>query len=235
MQNFLYNKKYELANYISQYPNLYTAISKILSGRDCYTTEKTDIVIDGFPRSANTYATYAFDVAQSKKLIIANHIHKKSQFLLAKKYNIPAILLIRKPLDCISSLLIRQPKYDPATLFKSYYQFYDTLKNLDSYVVGSFDMVLNHYDEIIKKVNQKFNTQFDLYYKTAENEEKVKKIVQTQDELTNVSDYEQRVAYPSAARKQAASNVKKLLSHKQYSNQLNDCNDMYNLITAKGS
>jgi len=235
MQNFLYNKKYELANYISQYPNLYTVISKMLSGRDCYTTEKTDIVIDGFPRSANTYATYAFDVAQSKKIIIANHIHKKSQFLLAKKYGVPAILLIRKPLDCISSLLIRQPKYDPTTLFKSYYQFYDSLKGMDSYVVGSFDDVLNHYDEVIKKVNQKFKKQFNLYYKTPENEEKVKQIVQTQDELINAKDYEQRVAYPSAARKQAASNIKKLLSHKQYCSQLNDCNEMYNLITAKDS
>jgi len=53
--------------------------------------------------------------------------------------------------------------------------------------------------------------------------------------LINAKDYEQRVAYPSAARKQAASNIKKLLSHKQYCSQLNDCNEMYNLITAKDS
>ncbi|HEY2727046.1 MAG TPA: hypothetical protein VGI61_07740, partial [Parafilimonas sp.] len=64
-------------------------------------------------------------------MIIAHHIHKKSQFLVAQQYNVPGILLIRKPIDCIASCLVRQPKYTPEALFKGYYYLYNGVKNLD--------------------------------------------------------------------------------------------------------
>ncbi|MGB5024325.1 MAG: hypothetical protein WBO44_03200, partial [Saprospiraceae bacterium] len=194
-QKFI-NVKYKLANQASSYPSIYTTISRILTGRNCYTTKKTDIVIDGYPRSGNTYATYAFIAVQKSNFNVANHIQKKSQFLLAEKYGIPAILLIRQPLETISSLLIRQPQYDPETLLEGYYFLYSGLKNHNSYIVAPFDKLINNYGSIIQKVNDKYGTNFDLYEKTNENEEKVKQIVQTQDELKNASDYAQRVAYP---------------------------------------
>jgi hypothetical protein len=118
-------------------------------------------------------------------------------------------------------------------LFNGYFFFYDGLKHLDSYVVGTFDNILNNYAEVITKVNKKFNTHFDLYYKTFENEEIVKQIVRTQNELLNVTDYEQRVAYPSEARKKDAMLIKERLMDKKYSGCLNKCNDIYNEIIAK--
>ena len=135
MKNRLFNYKYLVAHRLSAFPAVYTVISRLLTERDCYVKNSTDILIDGFPRCANTYATYTFDIAQPKKLVIAHHIHKQSQFILAGKYKIPAILLIRNPLDCISSLLVRQPKYQAATLFKGYFHMYNNLKKRNSFVV----------------------------------------------------------------------------------------------------
>src|SRR5205809_1965765 len=206
--DFLFKLRYSVANHASYFPAVYTFLSKSFTGRDCYTTKDTDIVIDGYPRSANTYATCAFELAQSKKIVIANHIHKKSQFLLAEKYNIPAILLIRNPLDCISSLLIRQPKYDPVVLFQGYYLLYNGLKNSDGFVVGDFDNVINDYAKIIKCVNNKFGKNFNLYNKTEENENIVRHIVQNQDELKNAADYGERVAYPNEDRKKMLTEIK---------------------------
>jgi hypothetical protein len=223
MSNYLFNLKYKVANQVSNYPALYKTISKGLTGRDCYTTKRTDMVIDGHPRSANTYATYAFKIAQRKDLVVANHIHKKSQFLTAEKYGIPAILLIREPLDCLTSLLIRQPKYDPKALFEGYDFLYNGLKNSNGFVVGEFNKVVNSYAEIIDGVNKKFGKDFDLYYKTDENEEKVKHIVQTQDELKGVSDYDQRVAYPNEKRKEIVNDVKKMLQQTRYKSEHEKC------------
>src|ERR1043166_5658936 len=121
MHHKLFNYRFLTAHQASSYPFLYSKISRFLTGKVWYAAKDTDIVIDGFPRCANTYATYAFDLAQKARLNIANHIHKKSQFLVARKYGIPAILLIRDPLDCITSTLIRQPKYDPKALFDGYF------------------------------------------------------------------------------------------------------------------
>lgn len=233
MNDYLFNLKYKIANHVSEYPGIYTMISRGLTGRDCYTTRNTDIVIDGHPRSANTYATYAFKTAQKKDVVIANHIHKISQFLIAEKYGIPAILLIRNPIDCISSLLIRQPKYDPAALFDGYYIMYNGLKNSDSYVVGDFDDVINNYAEIIKRVNTKFGKDFDLYYKTPESEDIVKHIVQTQDELKDASDYDQRVAYPNESRKKVIGDVKNRLLEAKYRSGYNKCQAIYEHMISK--
>ncbi|MGI8951196.1 MAG: hypothetical protein ACR2FN_06385 [Chitinophagaceae bacterium] len=227
MENKIFNYKFITAHKASSYPYLYSKFSQLLSGRDCYTTKHTDIVIDGFPRSANTYATYAFDIAQLKKYNIANHIHKKSQFLIANKYGIPGILLIRRPIDCISSLLFRQPKYDPAVAFEGYYFLYNGLKHLDSYVVGNFENVLNNYGEIINRLNLKFGCQFNLYIKNEENEEKVKHIIHTQDELKNAKDYKQRVAYPNKEKQAPLNEIKNLLQQKKYENLNKKCEELY--------
>jgi hypothetical protein len=224
---YLFNLKYRIANHVSGFPRLYTMISKNLTSRDCYTTRHTDIVIDGHPRSANTYAMYAFKTAQIKDVIIANHIHKKSQFLIAEKYGIPAILLIRNPLDCISSLLIRQPMYNPHVLFEGYYFLYNGLKHSDSFVVGEFNDIINNYAAVIKRVNVRFGKQFELYQKTKENENIVKHIVQTQDELKNVSDYDQRVAYPNETRKKVIGDIRHRLLQVRFKNDYKKCQKIY--------
>ena len=233
MKNILFNLKYKIANEASNYPGIYTTISRALSGRDCYTSRNTDIVIDGYPRSANTYATYAFKVAQPKDLIIANHIHKKSQFILAEKYGIPAILLIRDPVDCISSLLIRQPKYNPATLFEGYFFLYNGLKHSSSYVVAPFNEVVTNYGRIIQQVNIKFNTNFTPYEKTTENEERVKQIVQTQDELKDATDYNLRVAYPNQERKKIKEGINSNLLGEKYKKNVRMCRKIFDTLLNK--
>lgn len=231
MSNYLFNTKYLLAHKASNYPALFSPISKVMTGKDWFAGKHTDIVIDGFPRCANTYATFAFDIAQTKRLNIAHHIHKKSQFLVAAKYNTPAILLIRNPADCISSLLVRQPKYTPDALFKGYVFLYGGLLSLNSYVVADFENTLNDYASIIKIVNEKFGKDFNLYQKTEENEQKLKQIIHTQDELIGAEDSQQRVAYPDAERKQVSLKIKEELLSSKYKNLLDECNEIYTAIT----
>jgi hypothetical protein len=235
MKNQLINYKFLLAHHASKWPKMYTGISRLMSSRDeCYTSEKTEIVIDGFPRCANTYATTAFQLAQKQKApILAHHIHKQSQFLIAENYKIPAILLIREPVGCISSLLIRQPRYDAGTALKGYYLLYKGLVRRDQYVVGAFETVLNHYASVIESLNKKFGTNFQVYEKTEENEEQVKKIVQTQDELIGAKDYAQRVAYPTEERKRKAAELVSLLNKSEYSTLLGKCREVYNRIIEK--
>lgn len=227
IEDYLFNLKYKIANHVAGFPELYTAISKNLTGRDCYTTKQTDIVIDGHPRSANTYAMFAFQIAQNSSLNIANHIHKKSQFLIAEKYGIPAILLIRDPLDCISSLLIRQPKYNPAILFHGYYSLYNGLKNSTGFVLGEFNAVTNNYDKIIRQVNIKFGKNFELYHNTKENEKIVKDIIQQQDELKYAAEYDQSVAYPNEKRKKIIGDIKTSLLNEKYKKEYSKCQKIY--------
>ena len=233
MKNKLFNYKYLVAHKASGYPFIYSRISKALTGKTWYAGANTDIVIDGFPRCANTYATYAFDSVQSNKVNIAHHVHKRSQFIVAARYNIPAILLIRDPVNCIASTLVRQPKYDPEALFKGYLMLYKGIKNSDHYILGNFENILSDYGSIIKLVNQKFQTSFNVYEKTDENEKKVKQIIHSQDELKGADDYRQRVAYPTAERNKANNELKNILISNKYERLRNECNELYNYIIEK--
>lgn len=233
MNNKVFNYKFLLAHKMSAYPLLYSRISKAMTGKDWFTGKHSNIVIDGFPRCANTYATYAFDIAQDKRLSIAHHIHKKSQFLVAEEYGIPAILLIRNPIDCISSLLIRQPKYEPLTLFKGYYYLYHGLLKHDGYIVAEFKDVLNNYGNLIAKVNLKFAANFNLYVKNEENEERIKQIIHAQEDLIDAGNPLQRVAYPNDEKKNSVKEIKKNLHSTVYKKWSDKCIDVYNEMIKK--
>ncbi len=234
MKHPLLNTKFLLAHYASAYPFLYTGISSMLSNRDdCYTSKRTEILIDGFPRCANTYSTYAFQIAQRDTPIMAHHIHKQSQFIIADKYNIPSILLIREPIGCISSLIIRQPKYDINIVLSGYHFLYSSLLNYNNYVVGNFENILSDYASIINQLNGKFGSSFIPYERNDENEKKVKHIVQTQDELIGANDFKQRVAYPTEERKAAAQEIKKVLQTPMYDRKLKQCTEVYNKMIEK--
>lgn len=230
MKNKLFNYKYIIAHRLSSYPSLYSRISRFLSGDQFYTDKHTDIVIDGFPRCANTYATYAFDLIQPAKLNIAHHVHKISQFLVAEKYDIPCILLIRNPIDCITSLLIGWPRFNPETLFKAYYILYNGLKDSNSFVLADFENVLNDYGKVIEQVNSKFGTRFKLYCKNDENEAKVKDIIHKQEKLVGAKDFKERVSYPTNVRQKSINETKNLLLDKRYEYLNQKCTEVYQYL-----
>lgn len=91
------------------------------------------------------------------EFLLLNGFKKKSQFLLAEKFNIPALQLIREIIGCISSLLIRQLKYHPQTLLDGYFNLYNSRSNSNGYTIGSFHTVTSDYGSLIKEVNIKFN------------------------------------------------------------------------------
>ncbi len=53
------------------------------SARDRAITERTQLVIEGFPRSGNTFASKAFTLAQDRPVVVASHVHLPAQVKLA--------------------------------------------------------------------------------------------------------------------------------------------------------
>ena len=70
--------------------------------------ENTDICIEGFPRSANSFAVRAFPIA-NPNIKVSSHIHVTMQIIKAVNLSIPVLFLLRDPLDSLSSLLIVDP------------------------------------------------------------------------------------------------------------------------------
>ena len=128
-------------------------------------TRKTRVTIEGYPRSANTYAVYAFKhVNQMQWNEIAHHLHVQAQIIRSVNYKIPVILLIRHPLEAIRSLIVRHDFIQANEALEDYIRFYTDVYSLrDGFVVANFEDVIERFGEIIQQVNKRFASEFNLF------------------------------------------------------------------------
>lgn len=162
--------RYDLRYIAMNHPPLYLLLTKFGDGYGSLASSQTDIIIEGFPRSANTFAFLAFKLAQTKTFNIAHHKHATAQFLIAKKYNIPSILLIRRPEDAVISFIIREPCLSLEKALKYWIHFHERLlKDKNSYIIADFNEITKDFGTVIQRVNQYFGTNFGVFSHTKEN------------------------------------------------------------------
>lgn len=192
--------------------------------------KKTEIVIEGFPRSANTFAVAAFLVAQQRSIRIAHHVHGPAQITLAQKYGIPAIVLIRNPLDAITSLLIRQPYVKVKYAFENYLRFYEALLPVRrDFVIASFEDVIADFGQIIHRVNRVFGVEFHVFQHSDEILDRVYELVEEMDRrdtgLQKVS--EVTVARPSVEREKRKAVIREQLLDVSYKGLIDQAMALY--------
>jgi hypothetical protein len=167
-------------------------------------TPDKQVVIEGFPRSGNSFARRAFIMAQDETFdvtSIAHHLHVPAQVVRAAQLRIPTLVLIRKPKDAVLSLVIRDPiSVDQALRY--YISFYETSeKYRDAYVLGLFEEVTEDFGEVIKRMNDKFGTTFALFHHDEENVSKLFAGMETHARKKyGESLWERKVQRPAAAR-----------------------------------
>lgn len=145
-------------------------------------TPRTDVAIEGFWRCGNHFATYAFIVAQSQPPRVAHHFHAPAQLMLAAKWGVPAILLIRNPVDAVASSAIYL-KRDPRSILDLYNTFHRSLiPFLPKLVVSDFETTVNDFGSVIERVNQRFNRQFEIYSGSDESRLEVERRIREEHE-----------------------------------------------------
>ena len=137
-------------------------------------TPHTELVVDGYTRSATTYAVYAFQLAQTKPVRMAHHLHAPAQIVAAARWGVPTILLVRDPEGAVLSQVVREPGVTVRDALVSWRRFYQTaLRCRDAYVVGEFGRVTADIGRVIRDVNGRFGTSFEEFDRTEENERQV--------------------------------------------------------------
>lgn len=162
----------------------------------------TEILIEGFPRSANSFAVVAFRRAQRRKVRLANNLHVPAQIIRAAKWGIPALLLIRAPKDAVASLAIRDP-ISIGRALKYYVSFYETAADYkDFFVLGLFEDVTSEYGAVIERINARFGTDFMPFRHTGRNVERVFERIEEvyERDFSGASSMEEAVSRPSSTR-----------------------------------
>jgi hypothetical protein len=162
----------------------------------------TTLVVEGFPRSGNTYSVAAFQVANGPDAHLGRHLHGAPHLLRAKRLGIPAIALVRAPEDAVPSYLIRRSGLHVEDGLVEYLDFYRTAwRARDAFVVGLFDDVTTDFGGVIERVNQRFGSSFARYEPTPENEAAAFALVEEMNRLECRGEVvETHVGRPSAER-----------------------------------
>src|SRR3954470_24670283 len=72
----------------------------------------TEVVIDGYTRSASTFAVHAFQVAQRGRVGLPHHAPAPASVRGAPRRGLPTIMVIREPRGAVLSQVVREPGVD---------------------------------------------------------------------------------------------------------------------------
>jgi hypothetical protein len=138
----------------------------------------TEIVIEGFPRSANTFAVFAFQMAQPRPVPIAHHLHSPAQVTAAARRGLPVLLLIRSPRDAVVSSVMWWPYVTPADALGAYARFYEAVRPVrDALVIGRFAEVTADLGLLTDRLNARYGTAFGRFAHTADNVERCYRLI----------------------------------------------------------
>lgn len=218
---------------LAPYPRIFIPVFRLFSSerkRLLLISSQTELVIEGFPRSGNTFAVVAFEFPQTRNVFIAHHLHVEAQVLEGVRRGIPVMVVIRDPLSAISSLVVRHPDIDPNEALKDYIRFYSAIEGLSEKVLmAEFNQITRDFGQVIQRFNDKFSTNFEIFQHSPENVEKVFKIIESIN-LKIDEGRETHVARPSDERKFLASQ-----NGLQFNDKLlENANNAYIRLTSNG-
>lgn len=235
MKALLLKVRHVIRSYIDCWPCMYLALCRLRPKTRQITLSKgTEIVIEGYPRSANTFAVAAFTFAQGRPVKIARHLHAASQVIAGVKMGIPTLVLIRQPEQAVLSLLVRAPHITAKQALRDYIRFYKSiLPYCEGYVVADFEEVTGNFGRVIQRINDRFGTNFRVFEHTEENLKKVFQIVEEMDKqdtgLPEVK--EETVARPSAERERLKMLMREKLKESGMSKLLHEAQELYRTFT----
>lgn len=145
-----------------QYSSLYYFFIKFRKKyKELYVNSNTNLVLEGWPRSGNTFLVFCINTLnekENKDIKIAHHIHVPLQVRQGIKLNLKTVVLIRNPKDSISSLIIKRNRVDNINstyldlLLTSYIEFYKQIINCSN------DIIIFGFNDVIKNTSSVINS-----------------------------------------------------------------------------
>lgn len=215
LHKLIKNSKYLMGNSLGNNQFLFDYFSPIFPRYRIHrVTAKTDICIEGFPRSANSFLTSIF-AKYNPQFKCADHLHAPMQIIKASMLEIPCIVVIRNPLDAIASTIAVDRSVSTTIVIKSYINFYESIWHIrNNFITAEFSKITNNPVDIIDAVNQRFNTNFVMGKMSSVVEQevfthlkKVKKKMRLSDTL---------VAVPTEAKEQIKQEIIKELEQNNF-------------------
>jgi len=196
--------RYSFRSVISTIPTAYLPIARRKYGRtdSRVLAEDSQLVIEGFQRSGNTFAYYAFELAQPTPVKVAHHLHAAGQVVAGARRHLPVLLLVREPHDAIVSHLVREPTVTVKQAISHWVRFHRAvLPYRDRFTVGEFTEVTTDFGSVTRRLNERFRTSFGEFEHTKENVARCFELIEARNRTLFDGRIDERfVARPSSDR-----------------------------------
>jgi hypothetical protein len=137
-------------------------------------TSETELVIEAYMRSANTFSTVAFQTSQVRPVRLAHHLHAPAQIIAAARMGIPVLVPVRAPRDAAISVTIRSPQVSLRQALDAHRRFHEAiLPYRESCHIAPFEQVTSDLGAVIAALNDRFSTDFTPFDHTPENVQSV--------------------------------------------------------------
>ena len=196
---------WELKTIVAQYPSVAVPLARV-RGHGELPEPGTDIAMDAFVRSGLSYAVAAFRLAQEPRAsAIAHHAHMPATLIEAARRGIPAMLLVRPPIDAVLSYVIKTPSVSVLAGLRGYVRFHrPLLPYLDKICVATFDQVTGDFGSVIGRINGRFGTSFAPFEASEANVARIRREIEDdwQQRARNQAERERGIPRPSRTRQQ---------------------------------
>jgi hypothetical protein len=199
------------------------------SRRATLVTRNSAIVIEGFPRSGNTFSAAAFALSNPAAGHVGRHLHAPGHVLRGVRLGVPTVVLVRSPRDAVLSYVIRRAALTPHDAVLEYLDFYRTVWRVrERFVTASFHRVISDFGAVLDDVNAKFGTSFARYEHTASNEAATFQLVEQMNRLECHGELvETHVGRPSTERELRKAAVRAELDRPRMASQLMHADELY--------
>lgn len=177
---------------LERHPPSYLTLLKVKRWRhwssEWVVTKLHDAVIEGFPRSANSFAHSAFREANNLELRIGTHTHSPAQVLQAVKWRIPTMVLLREPVEAVVGLLAMNRQLQQIegrtisapstreikTVANRWLFFYSQIEQARNQIfIARFDQVISDYSAVSSRFVEFSNRPWQPYDSTTIPEENI--------------------------------------------------------------
>lgn len=199
-------------------------------------TRSTQLVIEGYMGSGNSFAREAFVLA-NPAVGVASHRHSTAQLLRAQSLGVPILFLVRDPIDAIPSYVARHEVLRLGQELRRYQRLYEVI--LDMIDTGTvvalalFDEVVSDFGGVTHRVNAVFDTQFVAFGNSPDDVRTVRAVMDSYNRSVFGDDYGMRGALPDEGRRARIAVLKEELRRHPHAQWLARCEGLYDRLTSK--
>jgi hypothetical protein len=173
MFEYLYYKyrstRLNVRTFLGQSAFLYGAFQKSLGTPRSkkLVVPNTQVCIEAPSGSGNSFFVNGFKMA-NPGVQAAHHHHVAAQIKRAVAFDVPRVVILRNPIDCVVSRSCREP-WRIAPVYLQWIRFFHAVEALRQFVlIASFHTVTTKPETVVGALNAKFGTNFNMTFPKAD-------------------------------------------------------------------